>query len=67
VSEVGPVQPTPQVPQYFNKIEWDTDVVKKKVTVNGAESTQTETIYTYDKHGKIVSTVIYEKSINLLL
>lgn len=67
MSEVGPVLATAPVPQYFNKIEWDTDVVKKTITVNGAESTQTETIYTYDKHGRIVSTVIYEKSINLLI
>jgi len=46
---------------YFQKVEYDTRVVKATVRINGNE--QVETVYTYDKYGRLESTVIHPKTI----
>ena len=48
-------------PNYFPKVEYDTRVIKTTVRINGNE--QAETIYTYDKHGMLISSVINAKTI----
>lgn len=66
MSEIPPVTPSTPTPQYFNKVEYDTRVVKATVRVNGVEDVQSETIYTYDKHGNLLTTVVREKNIALV-
>lgn len=58
--EIPPITPTKPI-EYFNKVEYDTRVVKQTVRING--DTQVETVYTYDKHGRLQSSVINEKTI----
>lgn len=48
-------------PNYFNKVEYDTRVVKATVRINNDE--QREIIYTYDKHGALLSSVVNAKTI----
>jgi len=66
MSEIPPVAPSTPIPSYFNKVEYDTTVVKSTIRVNGAENVQSETIYTYDKYGNLLSTVVYKKNIALV-
>ena len=66
MSEIPPVATSTPIPSYFNKVEYDTTVVKSTIRVNGAENVQSETIYTYDKHGNLLSTVVYKKNIALV-
>ena len=48
-------------PNYFPKVEYDTRVIKATVRINGNE--QIETVYTYDKHGNLISSVLNPKTI----
>ena len=66
MSEIPPVAPSTPMPQYFNKVEYDTTVVKATVRINGATDVQQETTYTYDKHGNLLTTVVREKNIALV-
>jgi|11_taG_2_1085331.scaffolds.fasta_scaffold09862_6 YD repeat-containing protein len=66
MSEIPPVAPSTPTPSYFNKVEYDTTVVKATVRVNSAENVQSETTYTYDKHGNLLTTVVRERNIALV-
>ena len=57
ITPISPMWPT----NYFQKVEYDTRVVKATVRVNG--DTQVETVYTYDKCGRLESTVINSQTI----
>ena len=57
ITPISPMWPT----NYFNKVEYDTRVVKATVRINGNE--QVETVYTYDKYGRLESTVLNPKTI----
>jgi YD repeat-containing protein len=57
ITPISPMWPT----NYFQKVEYDTRVVKATVRING--DTQVETVYTYDKYGRLQSTVLNEKTI----
>jgi len=57
ITPISPMWPT----NYFNKVEYDTRVVKASVRINGNE--QVETVYTYDKYGRLESTVMHSKTI----
>lgn len=58
--EITPISPMwPQ--QFSNRIEYDTRTVK--VTTKVMNDYQQETIYTYDKYGRLESTVIYKSDI----
>ena len=46
---------------YFQKVEYDTRVVK--ATIQITKDTQSETVYTYDKYGRLESTVIHTRPI----
>ena len=43
-------------PDYFNKVEYDTRTVKAVVRVN--DNIQTEVVYTYDKDGNLITSVV---------
>ena len=58
--EITATYPT-TYPEYFNKVEYDTRVVKATIRING--DTQVETVYTYDKYGRLQSTVLNPKTI----
>jgi len=58
--EITPISPMWPM-NYFQKVEYDTRVVKATVRING--DTQVETVYTYDKYGRLQSTVLNEKTI----
>lgn len=57
ITPISPMWPT----NYFQKVEYDTRVVKATVRING--DTQVETVYTYDKYGRLQNTVLNEKTI----
>ena len=57
ITPISPMWPT----NYFQKVEYDTRVVKATVRING--DTQVETVYTYDKYGRLQSTVLNPKTI----
>ena len=58
--EITPISPMwPQ--QFSNRIEYDTRTVK--VTTKVMSDYQQETVYTYDKYGRLESTVIYKSDI----
>ena len=58
--EITPISPMwPQ--QFSNRIEYDTRTVK--VTTQVMNDYQQETIYTYDKYGRLESTVIHKSDI----
>ena len=57
ITPISPMWPT----NYFLKVEYDTRGVKATVRING--DTQVETVYTYDKYGRLQSTVLNEKTI----
>ena len=58
--EITPISPMwPQ--QFSNRIEYDTRTVK--VTTKVMNDYQQETVYTYDKHGRLESTVIHKSDI----
>ena len=58
--EVTPISPMwPQ--QFSNRVEYDTRTVK--VTTKVATDHQTETVYTYDKYGRLINTVVRKDSI----
>ena len=58
--EVTPISPMWPI-NYFNKVEYDTRVVKVTTQVHGDH--QQQTVYTYDKYGRLESTVIHKSSI----
>jgi len=58
--EITPISPMWPM-NYFQKVEYDTRVVKATVQINGDK--QVETVYTYDKYGRLQSTVLNEKTI----
>jgi hypothetical protein len=47
--------------QFSNRIEYDTRTVK--VTTKVMNDYQQETVYTYDKYGRLESTVIHKSDI----
>lgn len=57
ITPISPMWPT----NYFQKVEYDTRVVKATVRINGNE--QVETVYTYDKYGRLESTVMHPRTI----
>lgn len=58
--EITPISPMwPQ--QFSNRIEYDTRTIK--VTTKVADDYQQQTIYTYDKYGRLESTVIHKDNI----
>ena len=57
ITPISPMWPT----NYFQKVEYDTRVVKATIRING--DTQVETVYTYDKYGRLQSTVLNPKTI----
>jgi YD repeat-containing protein len=61
--EVTPVSPTPWPNNFFNEgwIKYDTRVVKVTTQVHGDH--QQQTVYTYDKYGRLESTVIHKNTI----
>ena len=53
--EITPISPMwPQ--QFSNRIEYDTRTVKVTMKVN--DDYQQETVYTYDKYGRLVNSVV---------
>lgn len=58
--EITATYPT-TYPEYFNKVEYDTRIVKTAIRINGNE--QVETVYTYDKNGNLISSVLNPKTI----
>lgn len=48
-------------PNYFNRVEYDTRLVKTTVRIN--DNQQQEIVYTYDKYGRLLSSVINAKTI----
>jgi len=57
ISATSPVSYT----NYFPKIEYDTRTVKTTIKIN--DDKQQETVWTYDKYGRLQSTVIHTRSI----
>lgn len=58
--EITPISPMwPQ--QFSNRIEYDLRTVK--VTTKVLDNYQQETVYTYDKYGRLVNTVIHKDTI----
>ena len=55
VTAVRPTLPT----EYFNKIEYDTRVIKATVRIQN--DVQQETVYTYDKYGQLENSVVHKK------
>lgn len=58
--EITPISPMWPM-NYFQKVEYDTRVVK--ATIQITKDTQSETVYTYDKYGRLESTVIHTRPI----
>ena len=48
-------------PDYFPKVEYDTRVIKSTIRIGDNE--QQEVVYTYDKYGMLISSVINAKTI----
>tara|TARA_A100001015_G_scaffold303802_1_gene394045 strand:+ start:8310 stop:8501 length:192 start_codon:yes stop_codon:yes gene_type:complete len=59
--EVTPVNPVPWPNNYFNEITYDKRVVKITTQVHGDH--QQQTVYTYDKYGRLESSVIHKSTI----
>lgn len=58
--EITPISPMwPQ--QFSHRIEYDTRVVK--VATKVGDDYQQETVYTYDKYGRLLSTVVRKDDI----
>lgn len=58
--EITPISPMwPQ--QFSNRIEYDTRVIK--VSTKVGPDFQQETVYTYDKYGRLQSTVVRKDDI----
>ena len=58
--EITPISPMwPQ--QFSNRIEYDTRTVK--VTTKVSDNFQQETVYTYDKYGRLVNSVVRKDTI----
>lgn len=58
--EITPISPMwPQ--QFSNRIEYDTRTVKVTTKVN--DDYQQETVYTYDKYGRLVNSVVRKDTI----
>jgi len=58
--EITPISPT-WTTNYFNKVEYDTRVIKTVTKVGN--DFQQETVYTYDKYGRLESTVVHKSNI----
>lgn len=58
--EVTSVSPT-TFPNYFNRVEYDTRLVKTTVRIN--DNQQQEIVYTYDKYGRLLSSAVNAKTI----
>ena len=57
ITAVRPTLPT----EYFNKIEYDTRVIKATVRIQN--NVQQETVYTYEKYVQLENSVVYKKTL----
>ena len=58
--EITPISPIwPQ--QFSNRVEYDTRTVK--VTTKVSNDFQQETVYTYDKYGRLINSVVRKDTI----
>jgi YD repeat-containing protein len=63
--EISPISPMVLNPPFGNKIEYDLRTFK--VTTKVSEDYQQQTIYTYDKYGRLINSVVRKDAISEIL